>query len=61
MKRDNNMENETKQEQKFTEQEIQALNVLIQAVQVANRKGSFELDESVVIGNAKNFLQKIIE
>jgi hypothetical protein len=55
------MENEKQQEQKFTEQETQALNVLIQAVQVANKKGSFELDESVVIGNAKNFLQKIIE
>ena len=55
------MENETQQEQKFTEQETQAINVLLQAVQVANKKGAFELDEAVVIGNAKNFIQKIIE
>ena len=45
----------------INEQEKQALGVLIQAVKIATNKGAFELDDAVVIGNAKNILQGLIE
>tara|TARA_R110000851_G_scaffold80063_1_gene176344 strand:- start:327 stop:497 length:171 start_codon:yes stop_codon:yes gene_type:complete len=45
----------------INKQEKQALGVLIQAVKIATNKGAFELDDAVVIGNAKNVLQGLIE
>ena len=45
----------------INEQEKQALGILIQAVKIATNKGAFELDDAVVIGNAKNLLQGFIE
>ena len=45
----------------INKQEQQALGVLIQAVKIATNKGAFELDDAVVIGNAKNVLQGLIE
>jgi hypothetical protein len=42
-------------------QEQQALSVLIQAVKIATNKGAFELDDAVVIGNAKSVLQGLIK
>ena len=41
----------------ISEQQKQALNVLIQAVKIATNKGAFELDDAIVIGNAKNVLE----
>ena len=41
-------------------QEKQALDILIKAVKIAQNKGAFELDDAVVIGNAKNVLQRLI-
>jgi len=41
--------------------EQKALGVLIQAVKIATTKGSFELDDAVVIGNAKNIMEKLIK
>jgi hypothetical protein len=41
----------------ISDQQKQALNVLIQAVKIATNKGAFELDDAIVIGNAKNVLQ----
>jgi len=38
-----------------------ALSILIQSVEIATKKGSFSLDDAVVIGNAKNFLQELIK
>jgi len=55
------MAKEKEQENAFSEQEKQALNVLIQAVQIATKRGAFELDDAVAIGNAKNIIQKLIE
>ena len=45
----------------FSEKEKQALGVLIQAVKIATNKGAFELDDAIVIGNAKNILQELIK
>ena len=45
----------------INEQEKQALGILIQAVKIATNKGAFDLDDAVVIGNAKNVLQGLIE
>mgnify|MGYP003656604001 CR=1 FL=1 len=45
----------------INEQEKQALGVLIQAVKIATNKGAFELDDAIVIGNAKNVLQGLIK
>ena len=39
----------------------QALNVLIQAVKIATTKGSFELDDAIVIGNAKNIVEGLLK
>ena len=41
-------------------QEKQALDILIKAVKIAQNKGAFELDDAVIIGNAKNVLQGLI-
>tara|TARA_R110000823_G_C15514428_1_gene454753 strand:+ start:232 stop:411 length:180 start_codon:yes stop_codon:yes gene_type:complete len=41
----------------ISEQQKQALNVLIQAVKIATNKGAFELDDAILIGNAKNVLE----
>tara|TARA_R110000772_G_scaffold57367_2_gene129974 strand:+ start:415 stop:603 length:189 start_codon:yes stop_codon:yes gene_type:complete len=41
-------------------QEKKALDILIKAVKIAQNKGAFELDDAVVIGNAKNVLQGLI-
>jgi hypothetical protein len=45
----------------ITDQEKQALGILIQAVKVATNKGSFELDDAIVIGQAKNVLEVLIK
>jgi len=51
---------EVKEEKSFlTQNDINALNVLIQAVKIATTKGAFELEDAVVIGNAKSALEKI--
>ena len=42
------------------DQEKKALDILIKAVKIAQNKGAFELDDAVVIGNAKNVLQGLI-
>jgi|TARA_R110000824_G_scaffold177162_2_gene356461 hypothetical protein len=44
----------------LTAQEAQALSVLVQAVRIATKLGSFELEDAVVIGNAKSILEKLI-
>ncbi len=41
----------------ISNQEKQALGVLIQAVKIATNKGAFELDDAIVIGQAKNVLE----
>ena len=45
----------------LTAQEAQALSVLIQAVKIATKLGSFELEDAVVIGNSKSVLEKLIQ
>ena len=45
----------------ISDQEKQALNILIQAVKVGTNKGAFELDDAIVIGNAKNILEILIK
>tara|TARA_R110000803_G_scaffold65698_1_gene126829 strand:+ start:277 stop:456 length:180 start_codon:yes stop_codon:yes gene_type:complete len=45
----------------LSELESQSLSILIKAVNLANKSGSYQLDEAVVIGNAKNVLEKLIE
>lgn len=45
----------------ITDQEKQALGILIQAIKVAQNKGSFELDDAIVIGQAKNVLEVLIK
>jgi|NorSeaMetagenome_1021524.scaffolds.fasta_scaffold00484_2 hypothetical protein len=47
-------------QEKLTEQESQALTILIEAVKIATKAGTFELDDAVVIGNSKNLLNKLI-
>ena len=47
-------------QEKLTEQESQALTILIEAVKIATKAGTFELDDAVVIGNYKNLLNKLI-
>ena len=45
----------------LTAQEAQALSILIQAVKIATKLGSFELEDAVVIGNSKSVLEKLIQ
>lgn len=45
----------------ISDQEKQALSILIQAIKVAQNKGSFELDDAIVIGQAKNVLEVLIK
>ena len=42
-------------------QEKKGLDILIQAVKIAQKKGVFELDDAIHIGNAKNVLQGLIK
>ena len=44
----------------LTEQESQSLEILIQAVRIATKSGTFELEDAVVIGTAKGNLEKLI-
>ena len=44
----------------LTEQESQSLSILIQAVKIATKAGTFELEDAVVIGTAKVNLEKLI-
>lgn len=44
----------------LTEQESQSLEILIQAVKIATKSGTFELEDAVVIGMAKGNLEKLI-
>lgn len=44
----------------LTEQESQSLEILIQAVKIATKSGTFELEDAVVIGTAKGNLEKLI-
>jgi hypothetical protein len=50
-----------KVESVLSDQQKQALNVLIQAVNISAKNGVFELDDAVVIGNAKNLLKDLLE
>jgi len=43
----------------LTEQESQSLEILIQAVKIATKSGTFELEDAVVIGTAKGNLEKL--
>tara|TARA_R110000796_G_scaffold172683_1_gene289681 strand:+ start:181 stop:366 length:186 start_codon:yes stop_codon:yes gene_type:complete len=45
---------------KLNEQESQSLSILIQAVKIATKSGAFEIEDAVVIGTAKNNLEKLI-
>tara|TARA_R110002167_G_scaffold22404_4_gene80386 strand:- start:2031 stop:2219 length:189 start_codon:yes stop_codon:yes gene_type:complete len=45
----------------LTAQEAQALSTLIQAVKIATKLGAFELEDAVVIGNAKSVVEKLIQ
>ena len=45
----------------LTAQEAEAVWVLIQAVKIATKLGSFELEDAVVIGNSKSVLEKLIQ
>jgi hypothetical protein len=45
----------------LTEQESSALSVLIQAVNIANKVGAYELDDAVVIGSAKKQLETLLK
>ena len=46
----------------INEQEQQALGILIQVVKIATKECTiFELDEAIVIGNAKNLLKGLIK
>tara|TARA_R110000782_G_scaffold109071_2_gene197860 strand:+ start:714 stop:899 length:186 start_codon:yes stop_codon:yes gene_type:complete len=45
----------------ISNQEQQALGILIHAVKIATNKGAFELDDAIIIGNAKNVLQSLIK
>lgn len=44
----------------LTEQESQSLEILIQAVKIATKSGTFELEDAVIIGTAKGNLEKLI-
>jgi len=44
----------------LTEQESQSLEILIQAVRIATKSGTFEIEDAVVIGTAKVNLEKLI-
>jgi len=50
-----------KVDDKLNDQEKQALNILIQAVKIATTKGCFELDDAIVIGNAKNIVEGLLK
>jgi hypothetical protein len=41
----------------ISSQEKQALDILIQAVKIATKYGAFELEDAIVIGQAKNVLE----
>tara|TARA_R110000744_G_scaffold358628_1_gene465713 strand:- start:146 stop:331 length:186 start_codon:yes stop_codon:yes gene_type:complete len=45
----------------LTDQESQSLSILIQAVKIATKGGAFEIEDAVVIGTAKNNLEKLIK
>ena len=45
----------------LTDQESQSLSILIQAVKIATKSGAFEIEDAVVIGTAKNNLEKLIK
>ena len=45
----------------LSEEQQRALSIIIQSVEIATKQGAFSLDDAVVIGNAKNFLQELIK
>lgn len=60
MKTVNNVEEAQEVTTQLTEQESQSLEILIQAVRIATKSGTFELEDAVVIGTAKGNLEKLI-
>tara|TARA_R110000803_G_C11762385_1_gene294109 strand:- start:55 stop:234 length:180 start_codon:yes stop_codon:yes gene_type:complete len=42
------------------DQEKKALDILIKAAYIGQEKSAFNLDEAIIIGNAKNVLQGLI-
>ena len=60
MKTVNNVEEAQEVTTQLTEQESQSLEILIQAVKIATKSGTFELEDAVVIGTAKGNLEKLI-
>jgi len=45
----------------LSEEQQRALSIIIQSVEIATKQGAFSLDDAVVIGNAKNFLQGLLK
>jgi hypothetical protein len=39
----------------------QALDILIQALKIATKAGTFEMDDVVIIGGAKNLMERLID
>jgi len=60
MKTVNNVEEAQEVTTQLTEQESQSLEILIQAVRIATKSGTFEIEDAVVIGTAKVNLEKLI-
>lgn len=60
MKTVKNVEEAQEVTTQLTEQESQSLEILIQAVKIATKSGTFELEDAVVIGTAKGNLEKLI-
>tara|TARA_R110002110_G_scaffold383756_1_gene595263 strand:+ start:292 stop:486 length:195 start_codon:yes stop_codon:yes gene_type:complete len=60
MKSVKNVEEAQEVTTQLTEQESQSLEILIQAVKIATKSGTFELEDAVVIGTAKGNLEKLI-
>lgn len=44
----------------LTEQESQSLEILIQAVKISTKSGTFELEDAVVVGTCVKNLEKLI-
>ena len=60
MKKVNKVQEAQEVTTQLTEQESQSLAILIQAVRIATKAGTFEIEDAVVIGTAKVNLEKLI-
>jgi len=45
----------------ITNQQKEAIKILIQSVQIATKNGAFDLDEALIIGNAKNITLELLK